>query len=87
VSGPDETQPSGQVLFEIIPMGAQVRVAAIDEATGTEVVVLAPASATPYQMQQLALARLRKKLGGGVAERAPEAAEPQRFVPGKGKLV
>lgn len=87
MSGPDERYPSGQVLFEFIPMGAQVRVAAIDEATGTEVVVLAPASATPYQMQQLALGRLRKKLGGGVVERAPEVEAPQRFVPGKGKLV
>lgn len=87
MSGPDETHPSGQVLFEFIPMGAQVRVAAIDEATGTEIVVLAPASATPYQMQQLALARLRQKLGRGQGAGAPEATTPQRFVPGKGKLV
>ena len=88
MSGPDERHPSGQVLFEFIPIGAQVRVAAIDEATGIEIIVLAPASATPYQMQQLALARLKMKLaGGGSPQAGPAAAEPQRFVPGKGKLV
>lgn len=86
-TGPSGQTPSGQVLFEFVPMGAQVRVAAIDEATGIEVMVLAPASATPYQMQQLALGRLRMKLGGGAGESAPHTAEPQRFVPGKGKLV
>ncbi len=88
MSGPDERHLSGQVLFEFIPLGAQVRVAAIDEETGTEVIVLAPASATPYQMRQLALARLRKKLGVRRAESAtPNVAPQQRFVPGKGKLV
>jgi len=87
LSGPDDKPPSGQVLFEFIPMGGQVRVAAIDEATGTEIIVVAPASATPYQMRQLALARLRKKLGGGAPDPVPDASEPQRFVPGKGKLV
>lgn len=84
--GPSGQGPSGQVLFEFVPMGAQVRIAAIDEATGIEVMVLAPASATPYQMRQLALGRLRMKLGGSGAG-APATAEPQRFVPGKGKVV
>jgi len=54
---------SGRVLFEFRPLGQQMRVAAIDEATGTEVVVIAPLTATPYQMQQLALGKLRRKLG------------------------
>ncbi|WP_407648148.1 DUF6898 family protein [Devosia rhodophyticola] len=50
------------VLFEFVRIGAQMRVAAIHEATGTEVIVIAPASATQAQMQQLALAKLRKKM-------------------------
>ena len=51
-----------EVLFEFVQLGQQMRVAAIDSETGAEVVVIAPLSATPTQMQQLALAKLRKKL-------------------------
>ena len=51
---------SGEVLFEFTQIGAQMRVAAIDAATGTEVVVIAPAAATQLQMQNLALAKLRR---------------------------
>ena len=58
----DRGGKSGEVLFEFRQLGAQVRVAALDPATGTEVVVIAPASATPIQMQSLALAKLRRKL-------------------------
>ena len=54
---------SGEVLFEFVQMGRQVRVAAIDPASGTEVVVIAPITASKGQMQQLALAKLRKKMG------------------------
>jgi hypothetical protein len=52
----------GEVYFEFVQVGQQMRVAAIDVATTTEVVVIAPASATRTQMQQLALAKLRRKL-------------------------
>ena len=38
------------VLFEFVQMGQQMRVAAIDEATGTEVVVITPLNATKLQM-------------------------------------
>ena len=50
------------VLFEFVQLGQQMRVAASDSETGAEVVVIAPLSATRTQMQQLALAKLRKKL-------------------------
>lgn len=53
----------GEVYFEFSQIGRQMRVAAIDADSGTEVVVIAPVSATKLQMQQLALAKLRKKLG------------------------
>lgn len=52
----------GEVLFEFRHAGASVRVAAIHATTGIEVVAIAPASATPAQMQALALAKLRRRL-------------------------
>ena len=65
---------SGQVYFEFTQLGAQMRVAAIDAATSIEVVVIAPLSATRLHMQNLALAKLRKKL----AEQ-PQAESPRRL--------
>lgn len=55
----------GDVLFEFVQVGQQMRVAAIDEATGTEVVVITPLNATKLQMQRVALAKLKRKLGQG----------------------
>ena len=53
-----------EVYFEFVQVGLQTRVAAIDVTTGVEVVVITPTSATKPQMQQMALAKLRKKLAG-----------------------
>jgi hypothetical protein len=39
-----------------------MRVAAIDEVTGTEVFVITPVNATRLQMERVALAKLRRKL-------------------------
>jgi hypothetical protein len=64
-----------QVLFEFVQVGAQMRVAAIDSATGTEVVVITPVAATRNQMQQLALAKLRRRL----AETPVPAPAPRLF--------
>jgi hypothetical protein len=50
-----------------------MRVAAIDPATSTEVVVITPVTASRIQMQNLALAKLKRRL----AERG--APEPRRF--------
>jgi len=68
MAGPDKSQsgqsPSEQrVLFEFIRLGQQVRVSAIDEATGTEVVIICPPQLGQPQMQRLALQKLRHKLG------------------------
>ena len=65
----------GEVYFEFVQVGQQMRVAAIDAATGTEVIVITPTSANKYQMQQIALAKLRRKLG--------EAPRPPTASPGK----
>ena len=67
----------GEVYFEFVQVGQQMRVAAIDATTGTEVSVSTPRSATKLQMQQVALAKLRRKL----AETAPTPPPP--VTPGK----
>ena len=54
-----------EVLFEYTRIGAQTRVSAIDPATGTEVVIVAPATAPRTQMQQIAMAKLKRKLEAG----------------------
>lgn len=62
MAGGDGQSPAGRVFFEFAQVGQQMRVAAIDEATGIEVVLIAPLTATQPQMQQLALAKLRRRL-------------------------
>lgn len=54
---------NGAVLFEFVQIGQQMRVAAIDEASGVEVVVITPLNASRNDMQRLALAKLQRKLG------------------------
>lgn len=67
-AGPDKQPPApNEVYFEFTQIGAQMRIAAIDAATGTEVIVIAPVSATQLQMQNLALAKLKRRLGQGPA--------------------
>jgi hypothetical protein len=62
-----DKKPSGpgEVFFEFTQLGGQMRVAAIDAATGTEVIVIAPVTATQIQMQNLALAKLKRRLEQG----------------------
>ena len=57
--------PLGEVFFEFTQIGGQMRIAAIDGKTGTEVVVIAPLTATQVQMQTLALAKLKRRLEHG----------------------
>jgi len=65
---------SVEVLFEFTQLGQQVRVAAIDAATATEVVIIAPVTATRLQMQSIALAKLKRKLS-----ETSTPSEPRRF--------
>jgi hypothetical protein len=64
----------GEILFEFVQVGQQMRVAAIHVPSGTEVIVITPVIASRIQMQQVAMAKLRKKLGD-----APLRPEPRRF--------
>lgn len=52
----------GEVIVEMRPIGGVVRVAAVDVATGTEVVVMGPATASQQTLEQVAIAKLKRKL-------------------------
>jgi hypothetical protein len=56
---------TGEVIIEMRPVGSVVRVAAVDVATGTEVIVMGPAASPPKALEELAIAKLRKKLSSG----------------------
>jgi hypothetical protein len=66
---------SAGVLFEFVQMGQMMRVAAIDEVTGTEVIVITPLNATRLQMQRVAMAKLQRKLHG--TDEGPDAPVPK----------
>ena len=51
-----------EVLFEFTAVGAVMKVAAIDAATGIEVMVMGPTHASRADLQKLALAKLNKRL-------------------------
>ena len=65
-----------EVYFEFVQVGQQMRVAAVHAGTGTEVIVITPVSANKNQMQQVALAKLRKKLAESVR---PPVTDPGKF--------
>lgn len=52
----------GEVYFEFQQVGNAVKVAAVDAATGMEVIVMGPRSAPQADLQRLALA-LKRRLG------------------------
>ncbi len=67
------------VIFETVRVGDVQRVAAIDVATGVEVVVQAPANAALVDVRDLALRKLKRALEGDRDEGAPPA-RPGKFV-------
>jgi len=52
----------GEVYFEFIPIGAVVKVTAIDATTGVEVVVMGPTGAKQTDLKRLALQKLKARL-------------------------
>jgi hypothetical protein len=56
------TKGESEVIVEMRPIGGVVRVAAVDVASGTEVVIMGPASASPQSLEQVAVAKLKRKL-------------------------
>lgn len=57
-------QKPDEVIFEITRIGEAQRVAAVHVASGVEVVVQAPASASLVDVRALALKKLERKLKG-----------------------
>ncbi|MFZ4122144.1 MAG: DUF6898 family protein [Caulobacterales bacterium] len=68
--------PGREVLFESQLVGGTKRIAAIDAATGIEVVILAPAHATDAEVESVALAKLSRALAReGISAGGPESAQ------------
>lgn len=58
----------GEIYFEFTVVGALVKVAALDPATATEVVVMGPASASRADLERLAAQKLRARLARDAGE-------------------
>lgn len=65
-------EPKGEVIFEIVRVGDAQRVAAIDVASGVEVVIQAPANAALADVRALALRKLERALAGEAPPPPPE---------------
>jgi hypothetical protein len=52
----------GEVIIEMRPVGSVVRVAAVDVASGIEVVVFGPATAPQRALEELAINKLKRRL-------------------------
>jgi hypothetical protein len=64
----DDNQPAAgaaEVYFEFQPIGNAVRVAAVDAATGVEVTIMGPLTASRADLQRLALRKLRMQQAKG----------------------
>lgn len=61
--GPDDTPRPGEIYVEFKQVGQAMRVTAIDAASGEEVVVMGPVSASQNDLQRVAVRKLKRKLG------------------------
>jgi hypothetical protein len=59
---PEDRPQPGEVYFEFTAIGRNVKVAAIDAATGTEVSVIGPSTASQADLERLALQKLVARL-------------------------
>lgn len=73
-----DREDAGEVIFEIVRIGDVQRVAAIDVATGVEVVIQAPANAALADVRALALRKLERALAGD--EESPPPSRPGKLV-------
>ena len=69
-----------EVIFEITRIGDVQRVAAIDVATGVEVVLQAPANAALADVCALALRKLERALGGNEGGKSGGDGRPGKLV-------
>ncbi len=74
----------GEIYLEYSAIGGQVRLAAIDAATGVEVVVFGPASVNEGDLARIAVRKLKRRIAALAAEgREPAPAAPA----GRSRLV
>lgn len=52
----------GEVYLEYLPLGHQLRVIAVDAATGIEVTVVGPTSVPPEEVGRIAARKLKRRL-------------------------
>jgi len=64
---------SGEIYLEFRPVGPQVKVTAIDAATGIEVSAFGPASASQEDLKRIAVRKLRRRIE---QEQAATAGKP-----------
>jgi hypothetical protein len=57
-----EKTAASEVYFEFIALGAAVKVVAIDAATGVEIAVVGPASASRADLERIALRKLQARI-------------------------
>lgn len=50
------------IIFEFIQVGHAMRVVALDEETGVEVSIIAPLTCSQMEMEQVAVAKLQRRL-------------------------
>lgn len=58
----DRGGPPGGVIFEFLPLGAYIKVSAIDEATGVEVSIVGDARASQAELERIALMKLDRMM-------------------------
>lgn len=71
-----------EVIFEFMTLGQSVRVAAVDVATGEEVVISGPAGAAQSDLERVAARKLARRLAQTLD---PESKTPRRG--GRGVVV
>ncbi|QGZ95295.1 DUF6898 family protein [Terricaulis silvestris] len=69
-----------EVIFEITRIGDAQRVAAVDVATGIEVVIQAPAHAALVDVRTLALRKLERALRDDQEDEEPPPERPGKIV-------
>lgn len=60
---------TGEIYIEFQHVGKAVRVAAIDATTGTEVVIMGPATASKGELQRVAIQKLKAQMAKAVNAR------------------
>ena len=73
-----------EVIFEFVVLGESVRVAAVDVATGEEVIVTGPAKTLQADLERLAARKLARRLGLLAGDQDPQK-KPRRG--GRGVIV